>query len=823
MKKSARLLALMLGAMLTFSMAACGNGGDEGKQEAKTYTYNTYTTVSPSNWNVLTYQDNNDTQIMDYISSNLFSFNFKFDDDGEIVPGQFEVEYVMVDKLEDVTAAYAGEYGIEEGESAKAYKFTFRKDLKWDDGTAITAEDFVYSMQEQLNPLFLNYRADSYYLGSTIISGAKNYALQGQKSWYAADTPYAHYSTDLDEKIIFSIDVNKNTAASSFRGLMGFPDSYDAAKTAAFLANNYLEDVTAEEILALEGKTFAEIKEDEEMSATWAAIIGWWQTAPDEELDFFITEYEWPEYSWDNVGYFTGANKYELVMILDKALPIFNEDGTLSYRAAYNMQSLPLVKKDLYEDCKIAPKTEGALWTTNYCSNKVTTASYGPYKLANYQAGKSYTLEKNDKWFGYRMAQYKGQYETDRIVCETIADYDTAFMKFLSGELSEISIDASKAASYKNSSRAMFTPDDYVGSLQLQSSKESLQERETEGKNKTMLTYTDFRKALSLAINRADYNQKCTTASLTGLGLYNTMHYYDVANGGVYRETDQAKKVLCNVYGVDPDNFDSLDDAVDSITGYDLTQARQLVTKAYNEALEAGDISATDTVSLVYGTAASTIATRRYHQYLSDAWTELMKGTPLEGRFELTFDASYGDDWSKSFRAGAYDVCQGGWTGAAWDPGYFLLAYLGKDYMYSAAWETDKETMTFTMRGVNEEGEVTNDGADTFTATMTLMDWYNALNATADSPYQWGGGMLDEEFRIDLIAALEEEVLTHYYSVPLTNSFSASLMAYQCDYVTPEYNTFMGYGGIRYLTYNYSDAEWAKYLADNGGTIDYTK
>ena len=32
------------------------------------YTYNDYTTVSPSNWNELTYQDNNDTQIMNYIS-----------------------------------------------------------------------------------------------------------------------------------------------------------------------------------------------------------------------------------------------------------------------------------------------------------------------------------------------------------------------------------------------------------------------------------------------------------------------------------------------------------------------------------------------------------------------------------------------------------------------------------------------------------------------------------------------------------------------------------------------------------------------------------
>ena len=43
------------------------------------FTYNDYTTVSPSNWNELTYQDNNDTQIMNYISGSFFSFDFEFD------------------------------------------------------------------------------------------------------------------------------------------------------------------------------------------------------------------------------------------------------------------------------------------------------------------------------------------------------------------------------------------------------------------------------------------------------------------------------------------------------------------------------------------------------------------------------------------------------------------------------------------------------------------------------------------------------------------------------------------------------------------------
>ena len=58
----------------TFVIASCGGGNN--KQGVGVYTYNTYTGVSPSNWNELTYQDANDTQIMSYISGSFFTYDF---------------------------------------------------------------------------------------------------------------------------------------------------------------------------------------------------------------------------------------------------------------------------------------------------------------------------------------------------------------------------------------------------------------------------------------------------------------------------------------------------------------------------------------------------------------------------------------------------------------------------------------------------------------------------------------------------------------------------------------------------------------------------
>lgn len=814
---------LLLVVMICAAFTSCAPKEDGIKlifTKAGEYTYNTYTAVSPSNWNELTYQDNNDTQIMSYIGSSFFSFDFKYDAEGKILPGQFEIVYEAATKLEDVTAKYKEAWNIN-GDKYMAYAITLRNDLKWDDGTAIKAEDFVYSMQEQLNPLFQNYRADSFYVGSTIIAGAKLYAKQGQSGIFAADTAYDAYSTDLDSKLMFHIGPSSDALPAEvyFRTSMGFPASYDVEKTAQYLVTNYLGECafTVEIAKTMEGKTLAEIKADEAMKAAWEALIGWWQTEPNEELHFFAAEYTYPAFDWKNVGIFVGENEYELVVVLEKALDLLKEDGTLSYKAAYNFASLPLVHKAKYEANKQAPVAGSTLWTSTYNTSVKTCASWGPYKLTFFQSGKAYILEKNENWYGYGVKENEGLYQTDRIVCETIKEWNTAWLKFQAGEIDGIGIDVSIAQDYKNSDRAYFTPDDYVGSLQLQSNTEMLKANETAnnqtGIDKEILSLVDFRKALSLSIDRADYTAKCTTASLKGFGLYNSMHYYDVANGGVFRETDEAKKVLCEVYNVDYTKYDSLDAAVDAITGYDLDAAKALFTSAYNTAIEQGLLTADEKVFLTFGTGAINESTQRHFDYLKEAWTKAVVGTPLEGKLDFEIK-DFADAWANDFRDGKYEICMGGWTGAAWDPGYFLLAYLSPDYMYSKAWATDTVTMTFTMVGVGENGE-------DITETMSLLDWYDCLNGASGAKYDWSSAALPEAKRLQLIAALEKQVLLAYYTVPTYNSFGASMLSYKIDYITYEYNTFMGYGGIKFMKHNFDDAQWRAQVKAQDGKLNY--
>ena len=190
-KKLTSMLSLALCLVMCLGMfASCGP--KDNSVDLKQAQYNTYTATMPSNWNEFTYTDNNDTQIMSYIGSSFFDYDYKFVDDKKynedgsinkegIVPGAYTTNYSAATKLEDVTSSVDAKWGYTDAQKAEggyAWKITFRDDLKWDDGTSITAADFEYSMQQLLDPTFMNYRANTYY-DTLMIKNSKAYFFSG--------------------------------------------------------------------------------------------------------------------------------------------------------------------------------------------------------------------------------------------------------------------------------------------------------------------------------------------------------------------------------------------------------------------------------------------------------------------------------------------------------------------------------------------------------------------------------------------------------------------------------------------------------------------
>ncbi len=801
-----------------------------GAKDEKVYTYKSYSTTIPSKWNELDSQDGAERDIYGWLGSSFFSFDFKFDENGEIVDGAFIVEYVAATNLEDVTAEYKGQYGIT-ADDRRAWKITLREDLKWDDGTPIKAEDFVYTMQQQISPKYLIETAANYWSGNYILHNAKPYFYQGQTGWYDAKTPFSDFqnNSEIYDKIIFNLGNTEESkdyggVVCGMRTGMGFPETYTAEAVATYLVENGINqkaEATVEEIMALQGKTYAEILADEKMKATFDTVVATWQTVPDEELDFFVTNYTWPEMSFDEVGMFTTSD-YSFVIVFENPLSPLDEEGNLTYEAAYYLQNLPLVKKDLWERLE---DSSSVPYKNTYNSGSVeNSASWGPYKMTNFQAGTTYTLGRNENWFGYDMEIFKGQYQTDSIEVRAIPEWNTAWQVFQQGGLTSIGIDVTIADQYRQSPNAYFTPTSGVSSLYLQCNEKAL----TKEKGNALLKYEDFRKAFSLAIDRSDYCQRLTTSSLPYLGLYNDLIYYDVANGGVYRYTDPAREALLRTYGatkkddgtweINGTSYSDAETALDSVSGYNPTLAKELLTKAYNEALANGDIDEGGTVKLTYGASEDNANTQRTVKFYDDALKELVKGTPLEGKASVELYLFNSATWIDDFRKnGMYDIANAYISGGAWNPYYSLQIYVDDAQRLTLGWNTDS-TEAEDLIELTVPGDGTEECPDV-TASLSIYDWFESLNGLGGT-YDFSAYPTDS--KLIVTAAIEGAVLESYTTIPIYSIYSASLMSKRCDYITYEYNTFMEYGGIQYMTYKYDDTEWDNYVKEQGGTLDYT-
>lgn len=812
-KKLLMLIAMVLVVVLCASvLTACkkdkGNGDENvtkpgtGWEDPKMYTMREYTAQMPSQWCTILSSDNVNNTMESYFTSAFYEFNYKFDANGKIVPGAYTVEYSAATKLEDVTKKYAGQYGLAaDAEKGQAFAMTLRNDLKWDDGTPIKAADFVYTMMQQLSPKYLFATASNYYSGNYVIHNAQNYVKQGQKGMFPAYSVMKEYNVADDAKLIYST-TNSRVAEKGFT-----PEVIVAAFG--------IEGMTVEKINALNGKSLADIKKDAALNETWEALLGAWKTDPNEELDFFETEYEYPAMDFSEVGYFVGDNEYELVMVIDGTLNPLDAEGNLTYEAGYYFSGWPLVKKDLWERCEDQSKTP---YANSYCTTLEKSASWGPYKLTNYQDQKTYTVSRNDKWFGYGLPQYANQYQTDAIVTEKIEEWDTAWLAFQKGNLDGIGMDVKIAADYRTSKRAYFTPETYTFDLNIQSNATS----KTDKRNNLLLNYADFRKAISLSLDRDDYCAKNNPSSQAALGLLNSMYYNDVENGKVYRDSIQAKEAILNAYGatknadgswkVGETTYTDIEDALDATTGYNLTLARQLVENAVAQAKNVGKYSDGDEIILTYGIETQTANTDRVKNWFQAAFDNMTKGTSIEGKVKIEYFMFSSATWSKQFEDGEYDLCFSAWGNAPFNPAYLLCeTQISEDNRYAKKW--DPKTVSVTVKATPDADH--KDGIYTY----NLEQWRLILQGKDGCPVNFKNFPMEDQ--LTALGAVETAILKEYYSIPVFSRYSASLMGYKVDYISYEYNTFMGYGGIRYMTFNYDDTAWAEFVASNNNILNY--
>lgn len=826
-KKLLMLIAMVLVVVLCASvLTACkkdkGNGDGNvtkpgtGWEDPKMYTMREYTAQMPSQWCTILSSDNVNNTMESYFTSAFYEFNYKFDANGKIVPGAYTVEYSAATKLEDVTKKYAGKYGLAaDAEKGQAFAMTLRNDLKWDDGTPIKAADFVYTMMQQLSPKYLFATASNYYSGNYVIHNAQNYVKQGQKGWFDngnMNLAYSDLALGADGK--YTLKGNECTIALKkplvwLQGntldsyVTNAPQYFDTAAYASLLA---LADANGDVAVTAESLAL--------LTTVITAKAAWGETK-ENTVGYMYVNYEYPAMDFSEVGYFVGDNEYELVMVIDGTLNPLDAEGNLTYEAGYYFSNWPLVKKDLWERCEDQSKTP---YANSYCTTQEKSASWGPYKLTNYQDQKTYTVSRNDKWFGYGLPQYANQYQTDAIVTEKIEEWDTAWLAFQKGNLDGIGMDVKIAADYRTSKRAYFTPETNTFDLNIQSNATS----KTDKRNNLLLNYADFRKAISLSLDRDDYCAKNNPSSQAALGLLNSMYYYDVENGKVYRDTIQAKEAILNAYGatknadgswkVGETTYTDIEDALDATTGYNLTLARQLVESAVAQAKKDGKYSDGDEIILTYGIETQSANTDRVKNWFQAAFDNMTKGTSIEGKVKIEYFMFSSATWSEQFADGEYDLCFGAWGNAPFNPAYLLCeTQISDENRYAVKW--DPTTVEVTVKATPDDKH--KDGNYTY----NLAQWRLILQGKDGCPVNFKNFPMEDQ--LAALGAVETAILKEYYSIPVFSRYSASLMGYKVDYISYEYNTFMGYGGIRYMTFNYDDTAWAEFVASNNNILNY--
>ena len=862
--KSTKIIALLLVVVMCFSvLASCkpknpDNPTGTTNTPGNNYTpidvsnvilgqkqaeYNTTTSVMPSNWNEFTYADNNDTQIMSYIGSSFFTYDYKFEndkkynDDGSvnvdgIVDGAFTTNYDAATKLEDVTSTVDAKWGyssVQKAEGGYAWKITLRNDLKWDDGTAITAADFVYSMKQLLDPEFMNMRANTYY-DTLKIKNSRGYFFQNQAGTYESIGSLGYTSNQAALDAGQTIYVNAYDILADLFGLSGntFTDAagntmpqYLPYNDTTVYANPAAGDLDAQFLWSYvcpgDPENYGSHCEVGGSYTNWVALY---------------VENTVRDVKWENVGIYEVEGENAFVICLDKAYSFLTEDGELSVWAAYYMSSLPVVHQAKYEASKKDPAPGATLKTSNYNSSLETTASWGPYKLVEFEAGSHYRLEKNPNWYGWNMEEYKNQYNITAINCTKLDKAETQWMGFLKGEFDDSALDTFNVDEYLDSKYVSYS-EGSTGTygMQLYS---NLSVLKTSENNNGILAIADFRQAFNLALNRSDIIEKIWPGTATPcFGLVNVAYYYDIegaatlADGGKYRNSVQAKEGILRAYGytqaengtwsINDLSGLTLEEAYETLTGYNLTLAKQKMAAAVAELTANAEFygyDATKKVTIVYGSSSDTDKQRFRANYLQEVLNTLVAGTALEGKIEVKFDASAGNQWAEAFRTGKTQIGFGyGFSGNAFNPFDIIGAFVNPDdeLNYHMYWDTSAIDMTLTM----PEGDYEGAGQ---TITMSIQNWYFCLNGLAaenEAPvqYNWDAGFAPTEARLTILSALEEAAIKESRSVMLIADSGGSFLGAKFGNFSESYNTFMGFGGIRYMVVKYTDAEWDAYVS----------
>jgi len=809
MKKFTRVLAVLLMLVL---LLGCFSGcrkqpaaqpetaGPNGGQAATLpeYTYRDYAVQLGTNWNPHTWETTYDRQIMQYLQTPLVESVILDSEEG-----LYQWAYKAATSITDVTAANKGDltkYKVslpsgktaDQVQSGYVFEIALNPNMKWQDGTPINADSYIYSMKAILDPTMMNYRANRYHSGESAVAGAYNYYYAMSKDIYK-DISYKDSQSKSKKDICLDMWQEgykgyTDTAGNACPRYVSVADEtiYSNADLQVISGRKYYLDAQ-ETIKSGETDLYYHINNanyTETPTATFEDTVGCYKV--DDYTIRYVTQTQL------DLNYFLNA-----------------------------CTSNWLVHEGLYEAGK---NTAEKLVTTNYGTDVDNTMSYGPYKLTSLQKGKQAVLVQNENYYQYTKKDDGSLYaetdyevdgeklqawQTTKIVIDQMTD-ETAKQMFMKGELSKWTPSAGEMPSYVFSDQMRQVDGNHTMSLFFNTNLNALKAMDASkgNKNSVVLSNRNFRKAFSLSIERSQWVE--TTAGFKpAFALMGDMYYYDIYNDphSSYRDTSVAKDAICKLYGVSYVNgttYGTVEEAYASISGYNLSQAKELMRQACSELVNAGLYTAGQEIKIKIAYSGGELDSAAQNQIAK--LNEFINAAAQGSGFGTITLEGVGNVAGRHDKVGngEFAIGYGGWGGAIFYPFRNMQLYCDPDEYglhESACWNPAAETLTIKVDGQS--------------VTKTWKDWSRSMVGTG--PY----ANASIGTKLEITATMEREFLAKYYRIPLATSCDAYLQSYQINDYTENYNVMYGFGGMELMNYNYDDAKWAAYVSSVGGTLNY--
>lgn len=844
MKKTLKHLIAMACAVVmlgcsTGALVGCSGNKDPNKGTKGSYTYNSTYSLSPSTWNPHTWETNDDRTILDYVTMGFYDVQLNANGDGYEWVCEMASEFPV-----DVTSQYVGQYGIVAGDSRKVWEVSLNQNACWDDGTKITADDYVYSMQQLLDPDMLNRRSDSYTGGDFTIYGAKDYLYSHTAFTYESISSqgYATIAAAVAAGADMYIDAWESWGMSEGKKVVdgkitdeGCPQwlsitdadtlYFDPAYDGDWAVGGDVTENMIEEGYVVAGKDIYDTYMSMPAYAAAMEVGGQFNSW----LSIKVTNTN-KDYQFANVG-IKKTGEYKIVLAGLNSLDDFY--------SKYYLSGSWLVKRDVYERCKV--NTSGLVSSTYYTSLS-STPSFGPYKLVSYTRDVEFKLEKNDKWYGYTDGKHEGQFQTTALnyrFLDSSTAHSTTKELFFEGAVDGLDLeDDEEYRTFGTSKHYTIYPESYTMQLFMTTNSQYLEEESVNGENHKPLQLASFRKAISNSIDRQTYCTAYYPASQPGFGILNYLYAIDGTTGELYRDQEAAKRTSLAYAQFTEDTatgkwtsfngtvFDSLDEAYNAITGYDPAYAAELFKQAYTEAKAQGLYNDGEKVVLEMvsaGTSASAMfsgTVEMFNKNIADALALCAPGTTFSSvEFKVGTSASQ-DEYKARQKAGRMDISYSGWGGAAFNPwGVIFGSYI--DPANSNNWGFDALSKTINVTvAVDGKGDV----------TASLYDWAGWLNNHQDAALYDQTNLYNvlgiscadasTELKVRALAACELAQLNTTLNIPLYYRSLGALDSAKVNNGTDTYLPLIGFGGIRHVTYNYTDAEWTAWVASQGGDLE---